>query len=135
MKYGSITIMKNEYDLLLRNISNGRSREDAVYRASIKKLQAELKTAKIVKNGDIAEDIIRYNSFVTIETPFTKEQTYQIVTPEKSNISKNQISILSPMGLALIGYAQEDEITWQFPTGMNTIKIIKVAQQELVLRK
>ena len=33
------------------------------------------------------------------------------------------------MALALFGYAAGDEIVWQFPSGINTIKIIGVKQQ------
>jgi len=129
MKYGQIIIDRSEYDLLKGNIENSRSHEDKIYRDSIKKLKLELETAKIIEDGMVPEDVIRYNSIVCIRTSFNVERSYQIVTPEKSNIQQNKISILSPMALALFGYATGDEIVWQFPSGMNTIKIIGVKQQ------
>jgi len=36
--------------------------------------------------------------------------------------------VLAPMGLALFGYAKDDEILWQFPSGLQAIKILKVEQ-------
>ena len=74
------------------------------------------------------DEIVRFNSIVTIQIPNGDEKTFQIVTPEKSDISLNKLSILAPMGLALFGYAVGDEFLWQFPTGMNKIKIQKVNQ-------
>jgi regulator of nucleoside diphosphate kinase len=129
MKYGELIIDKKEYDLLIRSISGSQNSGDIVFKESVAKLSAELKSAKIVSKN-IPEDIIRFNSVVTICTEFNAEKQYQIVTPEKSDILQNKISILSPMGLALFGYAQDDEIVWQFPSGISTIKIVKVSQSE-----
>ena len=129
MKYGQLIIGKNEYDLLKVNIANSRSQEDKIYRDSINKLKIELQAAKIIEDGKMPDDVIRYNSIVCIQTPYNVERNYQIVTPEKSDIKQNKISILSPMALALFGYATGDEIEWQFPSGMNKIKIIRVNQQ------
>ncbi|PRZ23967.1 GreA/GreB family elongation factor [Flavobacterium granuli] len=133
MKYGQLIVDEREYALLMRNIESSRSQEDKIYRDSIKKLKTELLSAKIKKEGKMPEDVIRYNSVVRIRTPFNTESSYQIVTPEKSNIKQNKISILSPMGLALFGYAKGDRIVWQFPSGTNEIEIIGVSQQEIQL--
>lgn len=129
MKYGQLIVDEREYALLMRNIESSRSQEDKIYRDSIKKLKTELQSAKIKKEGKVPEDVIRYNSVVSIRTPFNTESSYQIVTPEKSDIKQNKISILSPMGLALFGYAKGDRIIWQFPSGTNEIEIIGVSQQ------
>lgn len=102
--------------------------KDPSYKASIEKLHKELQEANIVGLNKMPQDVIRFNSIATIETPWNIQRSYQIVTPEKSNVKENKISILAPMGLALFGYAQGDEIIWQFPMGPNTIKILKVEQ-------
>ncbi|WP_367768390.1 GreA/GreB family elongation factor [Flavobacterium sp. WC2421] len=135
MKYGQLIIDEKEYGLLMQSIANSRSHEDQIYRDSIKKLKAEMLTAKLMNYNTIPEDVIRYNSIVKIKTPFNVECCYQIVTPEKSNIKQNKISILSPMALALFGYANGDTIIWKFPTGINTIEIISVSQENCLLNK
>lgn len=106
--------------------------KDASYRASIEKLNKELSVAKILSNRDMPDDVIRFNSMVTIQTAFDVKKTYQLVVPERSDIKLNKISVLAPMGLALFGYAKGDEILWQFPAGESAIKIIEVEQLELV---
>ena len=128
MKYGEIIVEKKEYELLKQIISMAHYYRDKSYRASIEKLNKELQIAKIMSAATIPDDIIRFNSIVTIDTPGNVKRTYQVVVPEKSDLKENKISILAPMGLALFGYAKDDEIEWQFPLGANTIKILDVLQ-------
>ncbi|WP_445711205.1 GreA/GreB family elongation factor [Flavobacterium sp.] len=126
MKYETIIIDRRELETLKQLFSSSHNKYDKTYRLSFEKLVNELKDAKIMDNTELPEDIIRFNSIVTIKTAFNEQRTYQIVTPEKSDLANNKISVLAPMGLALFGYAQNDTIDWQFPTGINTIEIIKV---------
>ena len=132
MKYGEIIVEKKEYELLKGIMGMAHYAKDPGYRESMEKLTEELKRAKIVSRKDLPDDVIRFNSTVTIKTIFNVEKSYQLVTPEKSNINLNKISILAPMGLALFGYAQGDEILWKFPAGESKIKILEVKQLELV---
>lgn len=128
MKYKTLIIEKSEKDRLKRIMAMGHYFNDKTYKASISKLHEELEVAKIVEEAKMPDDVIRFDSLVTIETPFGPPKTYQLVTPEKSDIKQNKISILAPMGSALIGYAKNDEIDWHFPSGPNVIKIIDVVQ-------
>ena len=128
MKYGEVIIEKKEYELLRQLLISANQNKDKTYKASIEKLADELKRAKIVSKDRITEDIVRFNSIVTIQTPYSEAKSYQLVAPEKSDISQNKLSVLAPMGLALFGYAVGDDVLWQFPSGMNSIKILKVEQ-------
>ncbi len=128
MKYGNIIIEKREYELLRSILSRSQFYRDETYKQSLKKLKEELVKANIVAAKNIPEDVIRFNSVVTIETPWNVQRKYKVVVPEQSDIKEGKISILAPMGLALFGYAKGDEFTWQFPMGANTIKILEVVQ-------
>lgn len=128
MKYKHLIIEKREYDLLKKLISEGQYQKDVSYKNSMLKLKEELLNAKIVKKEELPDDVVRFNSMVTIQTPFLKK-TYQLVSPSHSDLRENKISVLAPMGLALFGYSTNDEITWEFPSGENKIKIIDVTQQ------
>ena len=68
------------------------------------------------------------NSTVTVQMPVNVIRNFKIVMPEKSNLEQNKLSVLSPMGLALLGYAANDDILWQFPAGETKITILKVMQ-------
>lgn len=133
MKYGVIIIEKKEKELLNRIISMAQYYKDENYRISISKLSEELKNARFLSNKEMPDDVVRFNSVVSISTPFSVSREYQIVSPEKSDIRQNKISILAPMGLALFGYAKGDTLKWNFPTGENIISIDDVRQQEVKL--
>lgn len=128
MKYDKVVVDKKELEklkTLFSTIQNGR---DKTYRLSFEKLMDELKMAKLLDSSKMPEDVIRLNSIVTIKTSLSDEKKFQLVTPEKSDLSQNKLSVLAPMGLALYGYAESDEIQWEFPSGVNTITITKVEQ-------
>lgn len=134
MKYRTLVIERKEYATVKRLlISNNYT--DIAYKTSVAKLAEELKEASIIPEEEMPHDIVRINSAVTIKTPFGGEKTYSIVVPDKSNIAENRLSILAPMGLALFGYAQGDEIRWEFPSGTNIIKIVRVEQSGEVVNK
>ncbi|UZH54955.1 GreA/GreB family elongation factor [Salinimicrobium tongyeongense] len=128
MKYSHIIIEKKEFELLKNLISTESYYKDKAYKSSLNKLKKELEDVKIVDNNQMPEDVIRINSLVTIQSPWNVTRTYQIVVPEQSDIRNNKISVVAPMGLALIGYAQGDEVEWEFPMGTKTIQILEVEQ-------
>ena len=128
MKYNNIIIEKKEFDLLRSMISSAPYHRDQVYKTSLEKLKAELKEAKIVSASKMPGDVIRLNSTVTIKTPWNVTRTYQIVAPDQSDVRSNKISVLAPMGLALMGYAKGDEVEWEFPMGPKIINILDVEQ-------
>lgn len=134
MKYGKLILEKKEYELLKKYFASVLEYKDSSYKASSAKLSEELKSAEVVDEKDMPGDVVRFGSFVTIQTPFGPEKTYQLVKPEESNIAQNKLSILAPMGSALVGYAKGDEVMWEFPSGKNTIKITNV-EHKLVEQK
>jgi|JI10StandDraft_1071094.scaffolds.fasta_scaffold31114_6 regulator of nucleoside diphosphate kinase len=128
MKYEQLIIESKEYYRIKEMIGSSNNKIDQTYRASVDKFLNELKDAKILNITEMPDDVVRFNSTVTIQDPYRNVRAYEIVKPELSNISQNKISVLAPMGLALFGYAKDDEIMWQFPSGLQAIKILKVQQ-------
>jgi regulator of nucleoside diphosphate kinase len=49
-----------------------------------------------------------------------------IVTPDKADIKKRKISIMAPLGTALIGFRQGQKVNWQVPSGKKTFTIMEV---------
>lgn len=126
MKYGFLILEKKEFQLLESLLRSIQYAKDESYKGSMRKLAEELKTASIRSEEEFPEDVIRFNSIVEIESFDGTSRKYQLVRPEESNVALNRISILAPLGSALIGYACEDEITWHFPSGEKRIKILSV---------
>ena len=93
----------------------------------IRFLAEELKRAKVVKDNKIAGDIVQLNSTVQVEDQSTnKTMDFQIVLPSQADLKANKISILAPIGIALIGFKKDQLVEWQMPAGKRTLKIVKV---------
>jgi len=135
MKYGALIIERSEFDILKELLALSRHYKDEIYKASVSKLQEQMLTAKILKSNKIPEDNIRLNSTVTIKSEFDVDRTYKIVTPDNADLRDQKVSILAPLGLALFGHAEGDEIMWKFPVGERIIKIVKVIQQPILKNK
>jgi len=133
MKYGSLIIAKKEFVILKRLINLSGNFKDAVEKRSVYKLSKELETAIIQDGDEVPDDVIRFNSEITIRANDNWKYTFKLVLPTESDVSKHKISILSPMGTAVIGYAEDDEILWEFPQGMKTIKIDNVTQSDQIV--
>ena len=111
------------------NVGGGfPSKYPDLYPQPLENYMEEIKKAKVLDSTKMPLDVIRLNSVVTIKTDFGGEKKFQLVIPTKSDLSQNKLSVMAPMGLALFGYAENDEVKWEFPSGLNTIKITKVEQ-------
>ncbi|MDP2161141.1 MAG: GreA/GreB family elongation factor [Flavobacterium sp.] len=128
MKYEKVVVDKKELEVLKTLFSTIHNGKDKTYRLSFEKLMEEIKNAKVLDASKMPQDVIRLNSVVTIKTDFGGEKKLQLVIPAKSDLSQNKLSVMAPMGLALFGYAENDEVEWEFPSGLNTIRITKVEQ-------
>lgn len=90
-------------------------------------LTQELDRAIINEENFLDESIIRINSHVVIEDVKTQKQmSIQIVMPSQSNLKEGKISILAPLCVAVIGFKENDEVEWQLPSGIKTLKVIAV---------
>jgi len=129
MKYGSLVLEKKEYVYLKRILNISGYALDYEIQKSLMKLIDELKTAHILEEEEMPEDVVRFNSFVTVISGDQWEKTFQLVPPSKKDEKNNKISVFTPMGAALFGYSVGDILLWDFPMGMKEIKIIEVAQE------
>ena len=129
--------MKDDYNLL-KTYLNNRSGKTTFDRQNTEDLFAELKKAKLVSKDEFPADVVRLNSTVRIK-PEDKDQVMEltIVTPDKANIKERKISIMSPIGTALIGFRQGQNVKWQVPSGKKTFTILEVnnanSGQELII--
>lgn len=130
MKYGSLILEKKEYVFLKRLLNISGYAGDYETQKSLKRFSEELKLAHIVDEEEMPFDAIRFNSWVTIVFDNGMEKTIQVVTPMDKDLKHNKISILTPMGSALMGYSEGDNLVWEFPKGKQHFKIIKVKQEE-----
>lgn len=95
-----------------------------------KALEEEIERAKIVPLARIPPNVVTMRSRVRIVDMRTGEQlVYQIVYPHEANYAAQKISILAPIGMAVLGWAAGTEIEWQVPSGRRRLRIEAVEQQ------
>ena len=90
-------------------------------------LSQELDRAIISEESIHANSIIRINSHVIIEDVKANTQMkIQIVLPSLADVKERKISILAPLSVAIIGFKENDQVDWELPSGIKTLKIIQV---------
>ncbi|MBU2886692.1 nucleoside diphosphate kinase regulator [Gilvimarinus agarilyticus] len=88
----------------------------------------ELERARLVVDDKLPHDIVTMHSLVTFTVQSTgKTFTYTLVYPQELNDTSNQLSILSPVGSAIIGLQAGSKIDWAIsPSNQTTIFVEKV---------
>lgn len=98
-------------------------------------LQKEIDFAKIVSDDSISEKVIRLHSDFSVEDTDTGKQLNFILTlPEIANLAERKLSVLSPLGVALLGYEGGQIIEWAMPSGLKKLKILRVANEHLSVK-
>ncbi len=95
---------------------------------SLRSLQVELARATVVNAEELPRDVVTMRSRVLIMLD-DEEKEITLVYPNEANLSTGKISILSPVGTAIIGYRVGDVVNWLTPGGLKRIRIKKVLYQ------
>ncbi len=81
-------------------------------------LLIELERAKVVADGMIADDVIQMGSTLRFRPDTGKARTVTLVLPDEADISQGKISILTPIGAALIGLSTGQSMEWTDRNGV-----------------
>jgi regulator of nucleoside diphosphate kinase len=94
-------------------------------------LEAELTRAEIVAPEELPPTVVSMNSTVRFRVAESREEfTLRLVYPKDSDASQQTLSILAPVGSALLGLSQGDEIDWPKPGGgLLRVRIEEVIDQ------
>jgi len=95
----------------------------------VRALDAEMSRAVIVPAGQVPPDVITMNSRAQLSFDDGEDETYTLVYPDEADMSENLVSVLSPVGTAILGYRAGDEVDWKVPDGVVTIRVISVEYQ------
>jgi len=91
---------------------------------ALRNLRDELDRAVIIDPAAIPAGVVAMESHVTFEDLNSGEiEEYTITFPERANIEENRISILAPIGTALIGCREGEIVKWTTPGGIRRLKI------------
>ena len=129
MTHRKIFITKPDHQrltLMLEEALAGKHRDAAF----LKELARELASAETVDPKAVPADVVTMNSRVVVKDVETGESSeYTLVFPEQANVEQGRLSVVSPIGTAILGYAKADVITWQTPGGPRQIQIADIRYQ------
>ncbi|MFO7445148.1 MAG: nucleoside diphosphate kinase regulator [Ignavibacteriaceae bacterium] len=124
-----IFITELDYERLC-NLVNHAKAQKSVEIKNLDALGAEIKRAKIIEPKDIDPEFVTMNSEIeVIDMDNNKEMKIKLVYPKEADFKKGYISVLSPLGSALIGYRKGDMITFEVPAGRKKVKIKSILYQ------
>ena len=98
---------------------------------TMKHLEDELARAEVVEPQNIPTDVVTMNAKVLITiAPATESTEITLVYPHDFKGEKGQVNIIAPIGAAILGLAEGQDIEWPQPDGhMMKVKIEKVLYQ------
>lgn len=129
-KQTNIYITKVDHERLTKLIEIAREREGDANRKYLDRLEEELERAEVVQQKDIPADVITMRSTVRLKDLDTSEEmTYQLMFPTEANFDEGKISVLAPIGTAMIGYRRGDVIEWEVPSGVRRLRVEEVLYQ------
>lgn len=103
--------------------------DQAIVEARIAQLEAMIKNAKILNEGELSTDVVNPGSKVKLlDLGYNEELIYKIVGSTEANPSKGLISDQSPLGVALIGKRVGDEVSVEAPAGTIIFKILEISK-------
>jgi regulator of nucleoside diphosphate kinase len=96
----------------------------------LRKLEQELNRAQVVTSEKIPRDVMTMNSKVLLKDLETGEKMeYTLVYPADADLMENKISVLAPIGTAILGFREGDVIDWKVPDGLVKLEVEKILYQ------
>ncbi len=122
-----ILLLKEDFELLTSYMKVSRPPGSVHEKQAGKSLSEELENAVVVTSEKFPAGVVRLNSTAIIKDIDTDRViTVNIVLPEQADVKKNRISVLAPLGTALIGYKKGQRLSWDLPSGKKNFIIMDV---------
>jgi regulator of nucleoside diphosphate kinase len=92
-------------------------------------LSAELERAIVFRREEVPADVVTMNARVEVLDVLSgSRRELELVFPAESDVASHRISVLAPLGTALLGYREGDEFDWVMPGGRQRLRVERVTQ-------
>lgn len=117
----------------LRRIVEGRVPATPEDRDNLARLEEELDRAEILDGAEPPPNVVTMHSEVRLKDLDTHEiKDYRLVFPGERIVGAECISVLAPIGTALLGYSVGAIINWPVPKGIRRLQVLKITQPRAV---
>jgi len=125
-----IYITTSDYHRLSGLIEMSRERNGDADREYLDQLEEELAQAEVVNPEDIPQDVITMRSKVRLKDLKSGQTVmYSLVFPSEANSNEGHISVLAPIGTALLGNRSGDVVESRVPSGLRRLKVKEILYQ------
>jgi regulator of nucleoside diphosphate kinase len=125
------TIQLTDFDSRrLENLVEGRRPRDLRDAASVQRLELHLGEADVLPARNIGPDVVTMNSEVRVRDLDTNEiQVFRLVFPRAADAAAGRISVLAPLGMAVLGRQAGERVSWHTPGGVRRLEVDRVLYQ------
>jgi len=124
----NIVITENDFDRLKHLVESPRYR--TTHAALLMALEGELVRGDVVASDLVPRSVVTMHSRVRVrDLEDDEKDTYTLVYPDEADINEGKLSVLAPLGTALLGTRVGDVIEFDVPAGTRRLKIERVLYQ------
>lgn len=122
-----ITLTEMDYLRLHSILEN----HDGLYDDELDDLEFEVERARVIDFPEIPTDLVTMNStFRYLNMTDNKVKEITLVYPQHADSSQGRISVIAPLGMALLGLREGEEIDWTLPDGKEKrLKVLEIIYQ------
>jgi regulator of nucleoside diphosphate kinase len=125
------TIYITEFDMeRLRTLIEDAKRLNRHGNEYLESLEVELARAQVVPPTQVPADVVTMNSQVRLRDLDTQEEMIiTLVFPQDADMAESKISVLAPIGTAMLGYRVGDVFSWNVPDGVRRLQVEQILYQ------
>ena len=113
----------------LRELLEGQSEAPLLDQAHLLELTSELERALVLQADEVPPDVITMHSRVRVlDLERCRRTDFTLVFPLEADVRAKRISVLAPLGTALLGFREGDEVEWMMPGGIRRLRVEGVRQ-------
>ena len=114
----------------LQSLVNGLRPVDLRDAASVAVLERHVDQAEVLPARRIDPDVVTMDSEVLVRDLDTQQTiAFRVVFPRSADVTARRISVLAPLGMAVLGRRAGDDVTWQTPGGLRRLRVDRVLYQ------
>jgi regulator of nucleoside diphosphate kinase len=123
-----IVITEADFDRLKGLVDSPRYR--STHAGSLMTLKDELERGRVVAPGDVPRGVVTMHSQVRVrDLKADESDTFTLVYPDQADINEGRLSVLAPLGIALLGAKAGQVVSFEAPGGPRRLKVEKILYQ------
>lgn len=107
----------------------GAARAEFLDLAHVDELRSELERAIVLPSGEVPHGVVTMGAKVQVrDLGNGRIEGFELVYPRDAEASAHRLSVLAPLGTALLGNSEGDAVEWRMPGGTRCFRIERVMQ-------